>query len=97
MVPFRAHGTFASSEIIGWAFSAHMAVARDHWDWHRRRTSASDESAISRLRPITECRARTTMAATLAAVQNVAKRALASQPETVIATAVVAGVAPAGP
>src|ERR1039458_827962 len=32
------------------------AVARDHRDWYRRRISACAESAISRLRPSTECR-----------------------------------------
>ena len=43
---------------------------RHYRDWYRRRISACAESAISRLRPCTECRARTTTVATLAAVQN---------------------------
>jgi hypothetical protein len=58
------------SEVTGWAFPAHRAVARDYRDWYRRQISACAESAISHLRSSTECRARTTTAATLAAVQN---------------------------
>jgi hypothetical protein len=76
-VPFRAHATFASSEATGWAFPAHGAVAGDYRDWYRRQISACAESAISRLRPCTECRARRTTVATLAAVQNGTSGAIA--------------------
>jgi hypothetical protein len=57
---FGAHATFASSEVTGWASPANRATVRDRRDWYRRRISAHAESAISRLRPGAEQRARTT-------------------------------------
>src|SRR5665213_4298726 len=72
-----AHGTFASSEVTGWASPANRAIVSDRRDWYRRRISAHAKSAISRLRRSTECRARMTTVATLVAAQNGTSGALA--------------------
>ena len=69
-VAIRAHATFANSEVTRWAFPAHRAVARDCRDWYRRQISAVAESAIRRLRPSTEQRARTTTVALATTAQN---------------------------
>ena len=58
-----------SSEVTGWAFPGHRAIAGDRRDWYRRRISACAESAISRLRSGAELRARTTTVAIVAAAQ----------------------------
>ena len=51
-------------------FSGSNDAPGDHKDWEWRRMSAHFKSAISRLRPTSERRARTTAVATLAAAQN---------------------------
>jgi hypothetical protein len=53
-----------------WDLSGSNDAPGDHKDWEWRRMSAHFESAISRLRPTSERRARTTAVATLAAAQN---------------------------
>jgi hypothetical protein len=63
----RAHGTFGTSEVTGWASPANRAIVRDYRDWYRRRISAHAESAIGRIAGSTEQRAKTTAITILAA------------------------------